>query len=528
MKIELDSKYQDINSWCFVEARKILAKIDYRIPEKGYVLFEAGYGPSGLPHLGTFGDVARVNYVKIAFSKLAPNVPTKLIVVSDDMDALRKVPDNVPNREMLKENLGKSLNSIPDPFGEKDSYSEYANEKLKSFLDSFNFEYEFYSASDLYKNGIFNEYLIKAAEKYQDLLNIMLPTLRMERSKTYSPFMPIENDTKFVIHEGVISVDIKKNTIKYINSKGKEIEQSFLNGGCKLQWKCDFGMRWAALDVDYELYGKDHYPNEKIYKRICESLGKKSPVNFFYELFLDENGEKISKSKGNGVTIEEWMKYSNKESLLYYMFIKPQTAKRLHIDVIPKITDEYLTMLKKYMEQDFEKQIMNPIFYIHQDNIPFYNSDITYSILLNLANVSDATTKDVLLNLVLKYDSNLITNNKIMLILIEKAINYYLDFDKNKKNIKLLDKKYLDAIMFFANELKYGKYNNSDEIQNLVYKIGNDEKFDLKNWFSSIYQLILGSETGPRIGSLVIIYGVENFLNLLKKNLLLLNIDNNI
>ena len=524
--------FENNKTWPFEEARRIYEKIGGKVPEKGYVLFETGYGPSGLPHIGTFGEVVRTSFVKLAFEKLYPEIPTKLISMSDDLDALRKVPENVPNQEMLKENLGKPLTSIPDPFGTDESFGWHNNNKLLSFLEGFGFvegkDYNFVSATDCYKSGKHNEMLHNCAVHYKDLMDIMLPTLGEERASSYSPFMPIEPETGKVIASGVISVNPENDTIKYIGTDGKEKESSYLNGGCKLQWKCDFGGRWASLGVDYEIYGKDHYPNEPVYRGICKALGKEPPVNFFYELFLDDKGQKISKSKGNGLSVDEWLRYGGKESLALFMYQKPKTAKRLYFDVIPKAVDEYMTYLSKYQTQNDEEKSENPIYFIHYaktaDELKqegFVPCKLSFSMILNLASVCNPENEDILFDYLEKYDANIDRKNNYLRQLVGGAINYYNDFVKpNKKYVKP-EGEFLAQVQKLKAELESGKYKTEEELQTLIYDLGNelhakDEKIALKDWFKCLYQALLGTETGPRMGSFIAIYGVENTLSIMQ------------
>ena len=519
--------FETNKTWPFEEARRIYEKIGGKVPEKGYVLFETGYGPSGLPHIGTFGEVVRTSFVKLAFEKMYPNIPTKLFCMSDDLDALRKVPENVPNQDMLRENLGKPLTSIPDPFGTDESFGWHNNHKLLSFLESFGFvegkDYNFVSATDCYKNGKHNAMLHNCAVHYKDLMDIMLPTLGDERASTYSPFMPIEPDTGKVIANGVISVNPDNDTIKYIGSDGKEKESSYLNGGCKLQWKCDFGGRWASLGVDYEIYGKDHYPNEPVYRAICQALDKEPPVNFFYELFLDDKGQKISKSKGNGLSVDEWLRYGGKESLALFMYQKPKTAKKLYFDVIPKAVDEYMTYLAKYQTQTDEERSENPIYCIHYAKTPdelkaegFVPCKLSFSMILNLASVCNPENEDILFNYLEKYDTNIDRNNQYLKQLVKGAINYYNDFVKPNKQYIKPEGEYLETMKKLLEELKSGKYQTEQELQQLVYDLGNQASFELKDWFKCLYQSLLGTTTGPRMGSFIAIYGVENTIKLIE------------
>lgn len=523
--------FDNNKTWPFEEARKIYEKIGGKTPGKGYVLFETGYGPSGLPHIGTFGEVVRTSFVKFAFEKLYPNIPTKMFCISDDLDALRKVPENVPNQDILQKNLGMPLTSIPDPFGTDKSYGWHNNNKLLSFLSNFGFQegegkdYIFVSATETYKSGKHNEMLKQCALHYQDLMDIMLPTLGDERKATYSPFMPIEPETGKVIADGVKKIDAENCTITYIGTDGKEKISSFLNGGCKLQWKCDFGGRWASFGVDYEIYGKDHYPNEKTYRSICKALGKEPPVNFFYELFLDDKGQKISKSKGNGLTVEEWLRYGDRESLALFMYQKPKTAKRLYFDVIPKAVDEYMTYLSKYENQTEIEQSENPIFFIHygqtQDKLKqlgFIPCKVSYSMMLNLASVCNPDNDNILFDFLERYDASIDRNNQYLKNLVRGAINYYNDFVKPNKQYIKPEGDLLVQYNKLKDELKSGNYKTEEELQQLIYNLGNELKekcIELKDWFKCLYRAILGTETGPRMGSFIAIFGVENTIKLM-------------
>jgi lysyl-tRNA synthetase, class I len=329
------------NLWVWKEAYKLKEKFEKAPPAKGFVLFETGYGPSGLPHIGTFGEVFRTTMVRRAFENIS-DIPTKLVAFSDDMDGLRKVPDNIPNKEVIAPHLGKPLTSIPDPFGTHDSFGAHNNARLRSFLDQLGFEYEFKSSTASYKAGEFDEMLLRVLKNYDNILKIMLPTLGQERQETYSPFLPLDSATGKVLQAKVTKTDVAKGTITYVNESGQEVEIPVTGGNTKLQWKIDWAMRWAALGVDYEMHGKDLTPSVAVSTQVCKAIGEKAPITFVYEMFLDEKGEKISKSKGNGISIEEWLKYGTADSLSLYMFNNPQRAKKLHFDVIPQHIDDFL------------------------------------------------------------------------------------------------------------------------------------------------------------------------------------------
>ncbi len=507
-------------SWPFEEALRIYEKIKGKTPDKGYVLFETGYGPSGLPHIGTFGEVVRTSMVRFAFSLIAPEIPTKMFCVSDDIDGLRKVPDNIPNQALIKANLGKPLTSVPDPFGTHQSYGHHMNARLCSFLDSFGFEYEFISATQKYKSGDFDVTMLKVLEKYDELMELMLPTLGNERQETYSPFMPIDEESGIVVDKGVKSIDKKKGTVIYIAPNGQEKEISVSKGGCKLQWKIDFGARWFGLGVDYEIYGKDHQPNEKIYRKVCEILGGVAPVNYTYEMFLSETGEKISKSKGNGIAVEDWLRYAPAESMSLFMFQKPRTAKRLYFDVIPKAMDEYLTFVQNFATQDDALKLDNPAFHIHRGDLPKINFNLNYSLLLNLASACNPENDAVLWGFISKYQAGLTPQNSPLLAqMVDKAINYYNDFIKKNKKYREATEAEKSALLELSIELKkvdLEKQNDANELQNLVFQIGKNHGYEknMREWFLALYQILLGQDQGPRMGSFIALFGVDNFVKL--------------
>lgn len=513
------------NNWVFAEAQRILDKIGGKTPKKGYVLFETGYGPSGLPHIGTFGEVVRTSFVRYAFSLLAPEIPTKLFCVSDDIDGLRKVPENMPNQDLIKANLGKPLTSVPDPFGTHESYGHHMNARLRSFLDSFGFDYEFISATEKYRSGAFDSTMMLVAKKYDELMALMLPNLGSERQETYSPFMPIDKETGIVIDKGVVAVDKEAGLVRYVGPDGKEKEISVCGGNCKLQWKIDFGARWFSLDVDYEIYGKDHQPNEKIYREICKILGGKPPVNFTYEMFLSETGEKISKSKGNGISVEDWLKYAPAESMSLFMYQKPKTAKRLYFDVIPKAMDEYLAFIRDYSNQDEIKKLDNPAFHIHSGKIPIIDFNLNYSLLLNLASACNPENEGVLWGFISKYQAGLNPQSSpILAKMVINAINYYNDFIKPNKKFRQATKEEALALNELCETLlKADSALKQDglELQNLVFAVGKNHGYEqkMRDWFMALYQILLGQDQGPRVGSFIALFGIENFVKLVKEKL---------
>lgn len=523
---EIKEILQATNTWPMQCAKKILAKLANKAPEKGYILFETGYGPSGLPHIGTFGEVVRTKFVQQSVEKLT-NISTKLFVVSDDYDGLRKIPDNLPNRAMLTEHLDRPLTSIPDPFGTHSSFGDHMNSRLKSFLDSFGFEYEFKSATELYKSGLYDEYLLIALKKYDEIMKVMLPTLREERKKTYSPFLPICPRSGKVLYVPTKPADLNAGTITYIDPEShREIEIKVTKGNCKLQWKPDFGVRWAALDVDFEMYGKDHLANGPIYSKICKIVGGKAPEQFVYELFLDENGQKISKSKGNeAVTVDSWLKYAPTESLSLFMYQNPQRAKKLHFDVLPKSVDEYLTFVSKYhTDPEEEKKYNNPAWYIHNGNVPKIKTfGVSYSLLLNLAAACNPTDKRVLWGFIGRYAKGAQPDDAPFLDnLVGYALNYYNDFIKHQKKYRIPNKNETKILKILHDKLKVVANKNlqAEEIQNIFYEVGRESEFqNMREFFQSIYEMLLGQSQGPRLGSFVALYGIKETVALIDKAL---------
>ncbi|MEJ6392548.1 lysine--tRNA ligase [Gymnodinialimonas sp. 2305UL16-5] len=508
-------------AWAFEEARRLLKRYEKAPPEKGFVLFETGYGPSGLPHIGTFGEVLRTTMVRRAFEVMS-DIPTKLICFSDDLDGLRKVPGNVPNQDMLAEHLQKPLTSVPDPFGTHDSFGDHNNAMLQRFLDTFGFEYEFYSAKQFYASGQFDEILLRCAERYDDLMKIMLKSLRDERQQTYSIFLPIHPETGRVQYVPMKHVDAQNGTVTFDDEQGREWTLPVTGGNVKLQWKPDFGARWAALGVDFEMYGKEHATNEKIYDAICRTLGGRPPEHFTFELFLDENGQKISKSSGNGISIDEWLTYASTESLSYFMFGKPKTAKRLYFDVIPKAVDEYHQQLRAYADQDTAQRMANPIFHIHGHNVPSSSMIISFAMLLNLASVASAEDKDALWGFIRRYAPDATPETHPDLDEAAGfAVRYYNDFVKPTREFRAADDQERVAMSDLADRLRaYDGPVEDEALQTLVFAVGKDHDFDpLRNWFKALYEVLLGASQGPRFGGFIALYGVDETIALIEDGL---------
>jgi len=506
------------NAWPFVEAKKILRERKKYIDQKGKIILQTGYGPSGLPHIGTFGEVARTTMLVNALNKLT-DLPKEIITFSDDMDGLRKVPENIPNKDLLKNSLHKPLTIVPDPFKKFNSFGEHNNEMLKNFLNNFNFKYTFKSSTDLYKSGFFNETLKLILKKYKDIMGIIIPTLGKERQKTYSPFLPICPDTNTVLEIPVLEIDEKNSKIIFDNF-GKKLEKSILDGNCKLQWKVDWAMRWYALDVDFEMYGKDLIESAILSTKIIKILGKTNPSGFAYELFLDEKGEKISKSKGNGITIDQWLEYASPESLSLFMYQNPKRAKKLYREIVPKAVDEYLDFIEKGKKQNELQMLLNPVWHVHNGIIPKENTIMTFSMLLNLVETSNANSKELLWKFVKKYKPNILEKeHPIFDKLIEYAIKYFNDVIKKNKKYKkpnVEEKKALEALVIVLE--KCTDEMQPEEIQTQIYTVGkeNGYKENLRDWFRLIYEVVFGDENGPRMGFFISFFGVKETQQLIK------------
>ncbi|WP_348662416.1 lysine--tRNA ligase [uncultured Planktomarina sp.] len=507
-------------AWPFEEARRILKRFEKKLPEKGYVLFETGYGPSGLPHIGTFGEVARTTMIMRAFQELS-DIPTRLVCFSDDLDGMRKVPGNVPNPERLTAHLQRPLTSVPDPFGEYESFGHHNNAMLRRFLNTFGFEYDFISATEFYQSGQFDQILLRAVEKYDDIMKVMLASLREERQKTYSIFLPIHPETGRVLYVPMKSVDAKNGTITFDTEEGEEMTLPVTGGNVKLQWKPDFGARWAALGVDFEMYGKDHSTNTPIYDKICRILGQPAPEHFSYELFLDENGQKISKTSGNGVSIDEWLTYASTESLSYFMYLKPKTAKRMHFDVIPKAVDEYHQQLRAYEGQDDKARLNNPVWHIHGGDVPVSKMVVPFSMLLNLASVSGAEDKDQLWGFIKRYAPEASAETHADLDAAAGfAVRYYNDFVKPAKVYRAPTDLEREALIALRDGLKaWDQGLDGDALQSLVFACGR-ERFDpMRDWFKALYEVLLGASQGPRFGGFIALLGIEESIALIDKGL---------
>lgn len=519
----LDHIAYEAKSWPFEEAKRVIARLQGKKPEKGYVLFETGYGPSGLPHIGTFGEVLRTTMVRNAFTKLS-DIPTRLFCFSDDMDGLRKVPDNVPNQAMLTKFLNMPLTKVPDPYEKFESFGHHNNAMLMRFLDSYGFEYEFQSSTDWYKSGRFDPALKLVLQHYDEIMAIMLPTLRDERRATYSPFLPVCLRTGHVLQVPMVERHPERDSVVYKDPEtGQLTEVEVTGGNCKLQWKVDWGMRWFAMGVDYEMSGKDLIDSVKLSSQICRVLGGRAPENLTYELFLDQEGQKISKSKGNGLSIDEWLTYAPQESLSYFMYQSPKKAKRLYFDVIPRAVDEYLQYVSKFALQAPLDQLDNPAWHIHGGgNVPEPESTLSFNILLNLASVVNAEEGSILWGFVKRYLPGVDQSSSPYLAqLIDCAVRYYQDFVKPNKQYRDPTQMEKEALQHLHDELGEVSFESSaEDLQAVVFEVGKQFAFsDLRQWFGTLYEVLLGQSEGPRMGSFIVLYGIAEMRALIQEKL---------
>ena len=508
-------------AWPYEEARKLLKRWPEGKPAGGPMIFETGYGPSGLPHIGTFNEVARTTFVRNAYEELTGK-STRLIAFSDDMDGLRKVPDNVPNQEMLRENLGKPLTRIPDPFGEYESFAHHNNAMLRRFLDRYGFDYEFLSATDCYTQGRFDAVIRKILHAWDPIMDVMLPTLREDRRKTYSPVLPISPTSGRVLQVPVDVVDAEAGLIAFTDEDGSRIQQSAFEGAAKLQWKVDWAARWTALGVDYEMAGKDLIDSVVQSGKIARILGARPPEGFNYEMFLDEKGEKISKSKGNGLSLEEWLRYGSEPSLSFYIYREPKRAKSLHIGVIPRAVEEYWQFRGNYPKQPVEQQLGNPVHHIHAGEVPEESLPVTYGLLLNLVSLPGIADKETAWKFVQRYAPQTSPQSDPELDeLIGLAVNYARDFvmpDLRRRPPSPLEAEALRDLDSELTKLPAGA--DGEMIQHAVFEVGKRHPFEsLRSWFQALYEILLGSSQGPRMGSFIALYGIENSRRLIAEAL---------
>ncbi len=486
------------------------------------VVLQTGYGPSGLPHIGTFQEVARTTMVRAAFRALTgETIPTTLICFSDDMDALRKVPPGLPNAEGLEADLGKPLTQVRDPSGEESSFGAANNARLRRFLDGFGFDYDFRSSTETYRSGAFDAVLRTALERFDEIQAVMLPTLGPERRATYSPFLPVSPSTGRVLQVPTLERNVEAGTIVFEDEDGARAEVPVTGGHVKLQWKPDWAMRWVAFGVDYEMSGKDLIDSVKQSSKICRVLGGAPPEGFSYELYLDEDGQKISKSKNNGLTMEQWLLYSTPESLGYYVFQSPRSAKKLTWDVIPKATDDYLQQLDAYRGQEGAKRLDNPVWSVHGGHPPDEGSPVSFALMLNVVSAADAGSPELLWGFLSRYVPGATPQTQpLMDRLAGYAIAYYEGFVRPRKAFRAPDPRERAGLEDLLARLEAlpADLQDGEAIQAVVYEAGKAAGFDpLRLWFTALYEVLLGQSQGPRFGSFAAVFGLERTTALIRR-----------
>lgn len=512
---------ENAKAWPFQEAKALKKRLEKMGKKDGLVTFETGYGPSGPPHIGTFGEVARTSMVRHAFEELCPQYQTRIVCVSDDMDGMRKVPP-VPNAEILEEHLQKPLSRVPDPAGEFESFAANNNARLRAFLDRFGFDYEFVSATEAYEAGKLDKALLRMLEVYDDVMDIILPTLGEERRQTYSPILPISPKTGRVLYVPLLERDAASGTIVFEDEDGTRTEQKVTGGQCKLQWKADWAGRWYALDVDYEMAGEDLTESTRLSSRIVRALGNEAPAGFNYQLFLDEEGKKISKTKGNGLTIDEWLRYAAPETLQLFNFTAPKKAKKLYFDVIPKNADEYWTHVAKYKDQEDAKRVENPAFFIHQGDAPTVTPPVSFALLLNIVDASGTSDPEVLRGFIKKYRPDASAEEmQATEPMLGYAVNYFQDFVLPKKEFRAPTEQEKAALEMLSARLKeLGDGQDEDAYQTAVFDAGKAQEYaNIREWFKGLYEVVFGQSEGPRMGPFAKIYGATETAALIDKAL---------
>ena len=509
-------------SWPFKEAEKLCKRFQH--PPESPVRFETGFGPSGLPHIGTFAENARTTWVRHAFEFLT-GWPTQLIAFSDDMDGLRKVPLNMPRQDMLANHLGKPLCHIPDPFETSDSYSGTMNTKLRSFLDGYQFDYTFQGSYEAYQRGDFNEGLEIILRNVDAVKSIILPTMSAEKGRDWSPFFPICGKCGKINSTRVTGYDVANNAVGYVCDRqedrakgcGYQGTASIFNGHVKVGWKVDWALRWYAYDIAYEMYGKDLIESAKLSGRITRLMGKQPPTGLFCELFLDEDGRKISKSVGKGLTIDSWTMYAPLESLLYYIFQNPKQAKRLFWGIVPKSVDDYLLGLNNYHSLDAQKKPDSPLWHLFNKGagVPEFKTSINFSLVNNLVSAVGADDRELILEYLKRYDPGIEAHRAVIEDLVNKAMNYYRDFIVPHKRYRMPTTQEKKMLMRLRDELAAYEGDDEKEIQTLPFAVAREYSEPPNNFFKLFYEVVFGQERGPRFGTFVRLVGKEKAISLL-------------
>jgi lysyl-tRNA synthetase class 1 len=517
-------------SWPFIEAQKIAARVKKQdLPDP--IVFETGFGPSGLPHIGTFAEVARTVFVKNAFEHLTGR-PAVIYAFCDDMDGLRRVPKNLPNQDRLAEHLGKPLSAIPDPFGCCESYSDHMENELVKLLNHYKFDYQLKSSTREYKSGVFNPGLHLILENAEPIKQIIIPTLKEENRENWSPFFPVCANCGRIYTTRVTGYFPEQDTISYecVESFGDEFkvqgcghkqETSILDGAVKVGWKVDWALRWFSYQVTYEMYGKDLIDSALQSGRIKRLLGGWPPEGMTYEMFLSEEGKKISKSIGEGLSIDTWLKYAPIESLLYYLFQNPRKQRRLYFDIIPKNVDEYLAELVRYpglSEKDKSDSVLWQIERSGHD-VPVYTSGINFSLINNLISGMGSDNKNLLLDYLKRYDPKVSENKKTVSDLLDSGLNYFRNFIEPQKKYRKPTREEAEILKELKSRLDQYKGEDEDEIQAMVFDVARDKGIEPPDLFKTIYQVLLGQDRGPRFGTFTKLIGKDRMKDLIQEKI---------
>ncbi len=517
--------------WPFVESRRILDRLE-RLG-KSSVTAETGYGPSGLPHIGTFGEVARTSFVLQALATVAPKVESRIIAFSDDMDGLRDVPKNLPNGQMLTSHLGKPLTAIPDPFGQEKSFAHYMNHRLRDFLDSYGFRYQFASSTESYASGVFDEGLRRIMGNYDAIRDLFTATIAEEKRAAWSPFFPICESCGRVYSTRVTELDTKGFRVAYAcdaplagkyGSCGHTGSTSVLGGTCKVGWKVDWALRWFSLGIDYEMHGEDLLDSARLSSKIVKILGGEPPELFKYELFLDEKGKKISKKIGNGISLEQWLRFAPVDSLLYIMYVKPQQAKKMGLPILPEILDQYLELVAEYDgAEDSPVPFISRLSHgAHAGKLEGQKT-ITYSLILELILALNQDDPRIVRDYLLKYQPAIAGNVAYYEELIKDALAYYREVLLPSRKAEPADHLMDDTLRALRDELARleaaGTAPDADALQTMAFQLAKDRDVKMKDWFRALYRVFLGQSQGPRIGSFIALLGYKDCIERLEAHL---------
>ncbi len=517
----------ELDLWPYEEARRLAERVSSYPPERA-VIFESGFGPSGLPHLGTMGEVLRPAYVQHAFqvlgqvleeadsSSAAYRRPSRLVVFIDDMDGLRKVPESIPNREASAAFLGQPVSRIPDPFGEcHPSFAAHMIALLEKFLEPVEVSYELMRSSEMYASGRFDDALKLILEKHAEIIRIVTPTLREENRAGWSPVMPLCPACGQINSTLVTAYHPERATVEFSCERsfggshgcGFRGEQSVLGGKAKVQWKVDWALRWYMLSVDYELYGKDLIDSARLSGQILRLLGGRPPLGFAFEMYLDEEGHKVSKSIGRGVGVEQWRRYAPIEVLKYFLILNPRRARKLFLESIPQYTDEYLDALRAWGAADRRARRNSPLeFVLQSQSARRFNSTLSFGLVMNLVAALGSSERELIWRYLVHYDPAIEGDADTMKLtreLMECALNFYRDFIEPAKFHYTPSDGEREQLRALSAWLAQNGEAGAEDIEKAIYELGRQHYDKPGKIFPLLYRVILGQERGPRLGAFI-------------------------